>query len=81
MDAARNLASDPAHIQVRVPPGGGVAGLHAGVAHVPASAAIYECDDMCGSFWQSLPVDPTGRDGKSVVADQAVGWCTRCAVL
>ena len=32
-------------------------------------SAIYECDDKCGSFWQSLPVDPTGRDGKSVVAD------------
>ena len=33
------------------------------------SSAIYECDDKCGSFWQSLPVDPTGRDGKSVIAD------------
>ena len=32
------------------------------------SSTIYECDDKCGSFWQSLPVDPTGRDGKSVAA-------------
>ena len=30
------------------------------------SSAIYECDDKCGSFWQSLPVEHTGRDGKSV---------------
>ena len=26
---------------------------------------IYECDDKCGSFWQALPVDATGRDSKS----------------
>ena len=25
---------------------------------------LYECDDKCGSFWQQLPVDPTGRDSK-----------------
>ena len=31
--------------------------------------AIYECDDKCGSFWQALPADPTGRNGKKVVAD------------
>ena len=26
--------------------------------------AIYECDDKCGSWWQAMPVDPTGREGK-----------------
>ena len=25
---------------------------------------IYEGDDKCGSYWQKLPVDPTGRDSK-----------------
>lgn len=32
-----------------------------------SSDAIYECDDGCGSFWQGLPVDPTGRDSKQSV--------------
>jgi len=32
------------------------------------SDACYECDDGCGSFWQALPVDPTGRDCKQSVA-------------
>ena len=28
------------------------------------STTVYEGDDKCGSHWQSLPVDPTGRDSK-----------------
>jgi len=32
-----------------------------------SSDACYECDDGCGSFWQGLPVDPTGRDSKQNV--------------
>lgn len=27
--------------------------------------AVYECDDKCGSFWQQLPGDAEGRDGKA----------------
>ena len=30
----------------------------------PMSDSIYECDDKCGSYWQSLPTDPTGRESK-----------------
>ena len=30
----------------------------------PDATGIYECDDKCGSWWQVLPVDPTGREGK-----------------
>ena len=33
------------------------------------AAGVYECDDKCGSYWQALPVDPTGREGKSVAHD------------
>ena len=29
------------------------------------SEFCYECDDKCGSFWQQLPVDSSGRDNKS----------------
>jgi hypothetical protein len=32
------------------------------------SDACYECDDGCGSFWQAMPVDPTGRDCKQSAA-------------
>ena len=28
------------------------------------SDGCYECDDKCGSFWQQLPVDTTGRLSK-----------------
>ena len=28
------------------------------------STTVYEGDDKCGSYWQSLPVDPTGRESK-----------------
>lgn len=28
------------------------------------ATTIYEGDDKCGSYWQKLPVDPTGRDSK-----------------
>jgi hypothetical protein len=28
----------------------------------------YECDDKCGSFWQELPVDETGRSSKADAA-------------
>ena len=31
--------------------------------------AIYECDDKCGSYWQAIPADPTGRQGKAVAGD------------
>lgn len=26
--------------------------------------AVYECDDKCGSYWQAMPADPTGRQAK-----------------
>ena len=43
----------------------------AGVRSVPASPpdaeALYECDDRCGSFWQKLPVDISGRYAKDTV--------------
>ena len=32
---------------------------------MPESDTCYECDDKCGSFWQKLPVDVTGRHSKS----------------
>lgn len=35
---------------------------------LPHSPAIYQCDDKCGSQWQMLPVDPTGRHSKSGIA-------------
>ena len=41
--------------------------LKYGTYHSRANA-IYECDDGCGSFWQGLPVDETGRDSKKSVA-------------
>ena len=28
------------------------------------STTLYEGDDKCGSHWQGLPVDPTGRESK-----------------
>ena len=79
MNAARNLASDPAHVQAMYTrmlehqrdwsSDRGVALAIRRALEQADSSAIYECDDKCGSFWQALPVDPTGRDGKSVVAD------------
>ena len=29
-----------------------------------SSSTVYEGDDKCGSHWQSLPVDPSGRESK-----------------
>jgi hypothetical protein len=26
---------------------------------------IYQCDDKCGSYWESIPVDVSGRNSKS----------------
>ena len=40
--------------------------LKYGTYHSHADA-LYECDDGCGSFWQALPVDRTGRDSKKSV--------------
>ena len=36
----------------------------------PHASAIYECDDKCGSWWQAMPVDPTGREGKKTAPYQ-----------
>lgn len=36
--------------------------------YLPDSRALYQCDDKCGSFWQALPVDPSGRHGKATAA-------------
>ena len=79
MDAARNLASDPALVQAKYEKmlehqqewssDRGVALAIRRALEQADPSAIYECDDKCGSFWQALPVDPTGRSGKSVVAD------------
>ena len=79
MDAARNLACDPAHVQAMYErmlehqqewsaDRGAALAIRRALEQADSSA-IYECDDKCGSWWQSLPVDPTGRDGKKVVAD------------
>ena len=79
MDAASNLASDPALVQAKYEKmlehqrewssDRGVALAIRRALEQADPSAIYECDDKCGSFWQALPVDPTGRSGKSVVAD------------
>jgi hypothetical protein len=29
------------------------------------SDAIYQCDDKCGSHWESIPVDSSGRNSKA----------------
>ena len=70
MDAARNLASDPAYVQVmyeemlehqREWSADRAAALAIRRSLEQADiSGIYQCDDKCGSFWQALPVDPTG---------------------
>ena len=45
-----------------------------------AADAIYECDDGCGSFWQGLPVDPTGRDSKKSV-NAKYKFCVQANVI
>lgn len=30
------------------------------------ASGCYQCDDKCGSFWQALPVDKTGRHCKGL---------------
>ena len=37
------------------------------VYHNDESDRCYECDDKCGSFWQQLPVNATGRYTKQDV--------------
>ena len=79
MEACKNLAADPAWVRAtyermlehqREWSSDRAAALAIRRSLEQADlSAIYECDDKCGSFWQSLPVDPTGRDGKSVSAD------------
>jgi hypothetical protein len=79
MDAACNVAGDRAHVKAmyermlehqREWSADRAAALAIRRALEQSDpSAIYECDDKCGSWWQSLPVDPTGRNGKSVVAD------------
>jgi hypothetical protein len=41
--------------------------LRRGMYDAKTSDGCYECDDKCGSFWQQLPVDSTGRCGKEAV--------------
>ena len=79
MNAARNLASDPALVQAKYEKmlehqqewssDRAVALAIRRALEQADLSGVYECDDKCGSFWQALPVDPTGRHGKSVVAD------------
>ena len=40
--------------------------LHSCLMHFNPDLLLirYECDDKCGSFWQKLPVNETGRDTK-----------------
>ena len=77
MDAACNLAADPALVQAKYEKmlehqqewssdRATALAIRRAVEQADGSA-VYECDDKCGSFWQALPVDPTGRNGKSVV--------------
>ena len=40
----------------------------------------YECDDKCGSFWQKLPVDFTGRHAKDTV-NHVFGFSVQANVL
>ena len=71
MDAARNLASDPAQVQAKYEKmlehqrewssDRAVALAIRRALEQADLSGIYECDDKCGSFWQALPVDPTGR--------------------
>ena len=79
MDAARNLAGDSARLKAMYErmlehqrewsaDRGAALAIRRSLEQAD-SWAIYECDDKCGSYWQSLPVDPTGRHGKSVVSD------------
>ena len=35
---------------------------------LPSSTALYQADDKCGSFWQAIPVDPTGRHNKGTAS-------------
>ena len=53
--------------------------LKYGTFHAQADAC-YECDDGCGSFWQGLPVDPTGRDSKRAVAAK-YKFCVQANVI
>ena len=36
-----------------------------GLSYSKHASSVYECDDKCGSFWQSLPVDDSGRTVKN----------------
>ena len=74
MDAAHNLASDPARVEAAYAKmlehqrewfsdRAAALAIRRAVEQADGSA-VYECDDKCGSFWQALPVDPTGRNGK-----------------
>ena len=53
--------------------------LKYGTFHAHADAC-YECDDGCGSFWQGLPVDPTGRDNKKSV-NAKYKFCVQANVI
>ena len=79
MQAATNLAADPAHVRAMyermlehqrewASDRAAALAIRRSLQQADQSA-IYECDDKCGSYWQALPVDPTGRDGKRVTAD------------
>ena len=75
MDAARNLAADPALVQAKYQrmlehqkewssDRGAALAIRRALEQADSSA-IYECDDKCGSFWCKLPVDPSGRHDKA----------------
>ena len=79
MDAARNLASDPARVQAMydqmlehqqewTADRACALAIRRSLEQADPSA-VYECDDKCGSFFQALPADPTGRNEKKQVAD------------
>ena len=71
MNAARDLSSDPAYVQAmyeemlehqRAWSSDRAAALAIRRSLEQADrTGIYQCDDKCGSYWQSLPVDPTGN--------------------
>ena len=37
-------------------------------SYLSDSPDLYQCDDKCGSFWQCLPVDITGRLSKATAS-------------
>ena len=50
--------------------------------HASAAGAthVYEGDDKCGSHWEELPVNPTGRDSKAL-AQTKFSFSIQCNVI